>query len=104
MASPLVPRLPAGVMLPAPLVVIQFICADGPACRTFASEVTMNHPWLSARYTPWGSAVYIGLAGILVSSRHPPVGDHTSPSLPPRAPDQEPPNVKACPFDNSVMA
>src|ERR1019366_6172779 len=103
MASSLVPRNPAGVMLPCPLVVIQFICFDGPAWRTMAPEVAMNHPWLSARYTPWGSAVYIAVAGTLVSSCHPPAADHTSPSLPPSAPDHDPPRVKTSPFDSKVM-
>jgi hypothetical protein len=49
MASPLVPRRPAGVMVPVPVVVIQFICLDGPAWSTVPPEVAMNQPWLSAR-------------------------------------------------------
>src|SRR5215469_6254675 len=103
MASALLPLFPAGVMVPEPVVVIQFICLDGPAWNTLFPEVGMNHPWLSARYTPWGSAVYIGVAGTLVSSRQPAVGDHTSPSLPPSAPDHEPPRTKAWPLESSVM-
>src|SRR3954465_1159164 len=101
MAS-LAPRSPAGVMVPDPVVVIQFICLDGPAWNTFEPEVAMTQPWLSARYTPSGSAVYMGLAGTLVSSRQPPLGDHTSPSLPPSGPDHEPPSVKTWPFESKV--
>src|SRR6266567_1012204 len=103
MASALVPRLPAGVIDPAPVVVIQFICCDGPAWRTLPPDVAMNQPWLSERKTPPASAVYVGVAGTLVISRQLPVGDQISPILPPRAPDHEPPSTSAWPFDRSVM-
>src|SRR5258708_30392303 len=98
MASALVPRRRAQVMLPDPLVVIQFICFDGPAWSTLPPEVAMNHPWLSARNTPLGSAVYIGPAGTLVRSPQLPVGDHHSPRFPPSKPHHRPPTLDAWPF------
>jgi hypothetical protein len=48
-SSPLDPRSPAAVIVPAPVVVIQCISADGPAWKTRPPEVAMNQPWLSAR-------------------------------------------------------
>ena len=49
MLSPLVPRAPADVIEPAPVVEIQCIVADGPAWKTEPPELAMNQPWLSAR-------------------------------------------------------
>ena len=43
-SSPAVPRAPAGVIVPAPVVVIQCIWADGPAWNTLPPDVAMNQP------------------------------------------------------------
>src|SRR5215218_10071061 len=90
-ASALSARRPADVTPPVPVVVYQFIRLLGPAWNTLPPDVANSQVWLSARNTPALSAVRIGVTDALSSFRHPAACDQTSPILPPRPPDHDPP-------------
>ena len=49
MAWGLSPRSPAPVMVPVPVVVIQFICRLGPAWNTAPPDTPKSQAWLSER-------------------------------------------------------
>src|SRR3954452_15915847 len=99
MASLLSDRGPAEAMVPAPVVVIQCICRLGPAWKTVPPVQPKSQAWLSARYTPAGSAVRMASAvtpGNLDQEPAAPTGVKSSPSLCPALSYQEPPRVKTC--------
>src|SRR4051794_29134212 len=105
MASGLSDRGPAGAMVPFPVVVIQCMVRLGPAWKTVPPVHPKSQAWLSARYTPAGSAVRIGSDVTPGSLDHEPVappGVKSSPSLWPARSYQEPPRVKTWPVDSGV--
>src|SRR4051812_49662579 len=94
MASGSAARVPADETLPLPVVPYQFIALLGPACRTRPFDQPKSQAWLSARYTPWASAVSMGATRAFVSRCQPPEADQTSPFLPPWPPFHDPPIAK----------
>jgi len=107
MESAQVPRLPAPVMMPRPLVVIQFIRLLGPAWNTVPFAWANGRGWLSARKTPAGSWVRILLASMprsLCQLPVAPLGVAISPFLSPAESYHEPPSVSTLPFDRVVSA
>src|SRR3954451_21199313 len=104
-ASALSERGPAAVMVAFPVVVIQCICRLGPAWKTVLPVHAKSQAWLSARYTPAGSAVRMADAvtpGNLDQVPVVPLGVKSSPSLEPALSRQEPPRVSTWPLGRSV--